>query len=44
MEKALEWFLSFGDRVKVLGPAEMVERMKAALDAARDLYLGTAVK
>ncbi len=37
-EKALKWFLGFGDRVKVLGPAEMVERIKAALDAARDLY------
>lgn len=37
-ERAVEWFLSFGHKAKVLGPAEMVERMKAALDAARNLY------
>ena len=34
----MEWFLRFGRKVKVLGPPEMVERMKAELDAARDLY------
>ncbi len=37
-ERAVEWFLGFGHRVKVLGPPEMVERMKAALEAARNLY------
>ena len=37
-EQAVEWFLRFGRKVKVLGPPEMVERMKAELDAARDLY------
>ncbi|WP_408629645.1 WCX domain-containing protein [Acetatifactor aquisgranensis] len=37
-EQAVEWFLHFGRKVKVLGPPEMVERMKAELDAARDLY------
>ncbi len=35
---AVEWFLSFGDKVKVLGPPEMVERMKAALDSIQNLY------
>ncbi len=38
IERALEWFLGFGPKVKVLGPEEMVVRMKAALDAARNLY------
>ena len=37
-ERALEWFLGFGDKVKVLEPPEMVDRIKAALDAARNLY------
>lgn len=37
-EQAVEWFLGFGPRVKVIGPPEMVERMKEVLDAARDLY------
>ena len=37
-ERAVEWFLGFGHKVKVLGPPEMVERMKAALEAARNLY------
>ena len=37
-ENAVEWFLGFGDKVKVLGPPEMVERMKAALDAIKNLY------
>lgn len=37
-EKAVEWFLSFGDKVKVLGPPEMVERMKQALNYIKNLY------
>ena len=37
-ERAVEWFLSFGGRVKVLHPPEMAERMKETLDAARNLY------
>ena len=37
-EQAVEWFLGFGDKVKVLEPPEMVERMKNALDAVRNLY------
>lgn len=37
-ERAVEWFLGFGQNVKVLHPPEMVERMKEALDAARNLY------
>ncbi len=37
-EGALSWFLSFGDKVKVLSPPEMVERMKKALDDAKNLY------
>lgn len=35
---AVEWFFSFGNKVKVLGPPEMVERMKTALDAIKNLY------
>lgn len=35
---AVEWFLSFGDKVKVIAPPEMVERMKAALSSIQDLY------
>ena len=35
---AVEWFLSFGDKVKVLGPPEMVETMKSALDSIKNLY------
>ena len=31
-QNAVEWFLSFGDRVKVLGPPEMVKRMKDVVD------------
>lgn len=38
-EQAVTWFLGFGDKVKVLAPPEMVERMKAVLDSARSLYL-----
>ena len=37
-ESAVEWFLGFGDKVKVLGPPEMVERMKSALLTTLDLY------
>ena len=37
-ENAVEWFLSFGDKVKVLGPPEMVERMKTALERIKNLY------
>lgn len=35
---AVEWFLSFGDKVKVLGPPEMVEIMKSTLDSIKNLY------
>lgn len=35
---AVEWFLSFGNKVKVLDPPEMVERMKNALDSIKNLY------
>lgn len=37
-EQAVEWFLRFGRKVTVLEPPEMVERIKAELDAARNLY------
>ncbi|MBR6665440.1 MAG: YafY family transcriptional regulator [Lachnospiraceae bacterium] len=37
-ENAVEWFLSFGDKVKVLEPPEMVERMKNALERIKNLY------
>lgn len=35
---AVEWFLGFGNRVKVLAPPEMVERMKTSLDSIKELY------
>ncbi len=35
---AVEWFLSFGEKVKVLGPPEMVEIMKSTLDSIKNLY------
>ena len=35
---AVEWFLSFGDKAKVLGPPEMVEAMKSTLNSIKDLY------
>lgn len=35
---AVEWFLGFGNKVKVLAPQEMVERMKNALDSIKNLY------
>lgn len=37
-DDAVEWFLSLGDKVKVIGPPEMVERMKTALTAIQSLY------
>lgn len=37
-KRAVEWFLSFGDKVKVIGPSEMVELMKSALDSIKNLY------
>ena len=37
-DDAVEWFLSFGNKVKVLAPPEMVERMKNAVDSIRKLY------
>ena len=35
---AAEWFLSFGNKVKVLDPPEMVELMKSTLDSIKNLY------
>lgn len=35
---AVEWFLSFGNKVKVLGPPEMVNIIKAVLDSIKNLY------
>lgn len=35
---AVEWFLSFGDKVKVLGPPEMVGLMSSILNSAKNLY------
>ena len=37
-ESAVEWFLSFGNKVKVLDPPEMVELMKTTLDSIKKLY------
>lgn len=37
-KRAVEWFLSFGDKVKVIGPSEMVELMKSVLDSIKNLY------
>ena len=37
-EAAVEWFLSFGNKVKVLGPQELVELMKTTLDSIKNLY------
>lgn len=37
-DDAVEWFLGFGNKVKVLAPPEMVERMKTALDSIKKLY------
>lgn len=35
---AVEWFLSFGNKVKVLAPPEMVKLMKSTLDSIKKLY------
>ncbi|MBQ8402845.1 MAG: YafY family transcriptional regulator [Clostridia bacterium] len=35
---AIEWFLSFGDKVKILAPAEMVVLMKSTLESIKNLY------
>lgn len=35
---AVEWFLSFGDKVKVLAPPEMVEIMRSTLGSINNLY------
>ncbi|MDE7223979.1 MAG: hypothetical protein K2O34_09385 [Acetatifactor sp.] len=35
---AVECFSGFGNKVKVLAPLEMVERMKTALDSIKNLY------
>lgn len=35
---AVDWFLSFGNKVKVLSPPEMVELMKNAVDSIKKLY------
>lgn len=37
-EGAIGWFLSFGDKVKVLEPPEMVDLMKATLKSINNLY------
>lgn len=37
-EGAVQWFLSFGNKVKVLGPPEMVEVMKNAVENIKKLY------
>ena len=37
-ESAIEWFLSFGNKVKVIDPPEMVERMKHTLESIKNLY------
>lgn len=38
-EDALPWFLSLGDKVKVIEPPEMVEKMKTTLAAISEKYL-----
>lgn len=38
VENAVAWFLSFGDKVRVLGPEDMVERMKETLASMQKLY------
>lgn len=37
-DDAAAWFLGFGNKVKVLAPPEMVERMKNALESIKNLY------
>jgi len=41
MERAEEWLMSFGDQVKVIGPCEMVERMRRKFRKIADMYEGT---
>ena len=38
IEAAMEWLLSFGNKVKVLEPLEMVELMKDTVDSIKKLY------
>ncbi len=38
-EDALPWFLSLGDKVKVIEPPEMVEKMKKTLATISEKYL-----
>ena len=35
---AIEWFLSFGDKVRILAPAEMIVLMKSTLESIKNLY------
>lgn len=37
-EKALYWFLSFGDRVQVVEPPELVEKMRKIILSLKNLY------
>lgn len=37
-KRALDWFLSFGSKVKVLSPPELVERMREELEKMKKLY------
>ena len=37
-EQAVEWFLTFGDKAKALGPPDMVERMRQAIASLNKLY------
>lgn len=36
--RAARWFLSFGDKARVLSPPEMVERMKNEIENLKNLY------
>lgn len=38
VESAVSWFLGFGDRVKVIDPPEMVEKMRKTLHDMENLY------
>lgn len=40
-EDAVWWFLSFGDRVQVLGPPELVQRMRSVTEKMAELYRET---
>ena len=37
-KNAVEWFLSFGNKVRILDPPEMVKVMKSTLDSMKNLY------